>query len=73
MWETALVLAMLLVIVLVSAWQHFELRNYGYMMEQLEKEQAAEEDANRHLRLEIETLRSPSRIEDARRPRAARW
>jgi cell division protein FtsL len=29
----------------------------------MQRERAAEEEINRHLRLEIETLRSPSRIE----------
>jgi cell division protein FtsL len=29
----------------------------------MQKERAAQEEINRHLRLEIETLRSPSRIE----------
>jgi cell division protein FtsL len=33
-------------------------------METLQRERAAEEEVNRHLRLEIETLRSPSRIEE---------
>ena len=29
----------------------------------MQKERAAEEEVNRHLRLEIDTLRSPARIE----------
>ncbi len=64
MWETACVLAMLLAVVLIAAWQHLELRNYGYEIGRLETEQAIEEAAGRQLRLEIETLQSPSRIED---------
>ena len=50
-------------VVLFSAWQHFELLRHGYRLEQMQKERAAEEEINRHLRLEIETLRAPSRIE----------
>ena len=48
---------------LFSAWQHFDLLRHGYRLEQMQKERAAEEEVNRHLRLEIETLRSPARIE----------
>ena len=33
-------------------------------METLQRERSAEEEVNRHLRLEIETLRSPGRIEE---------
>jgi cell division protein FtsL len=32
-------------------------------MQQLQRERAEQEEINRHLRLEIETLRSPARIE----------
>jgi cell division protein FtsL len=53
----------LVAVLLFSAWQHFELLRHGYRLEQMQKERAAEEDINRHLRLEIETLRSPARIE----------
>jgi cell division protein FtsL len=48
---------------LFSAWQHFELLRHGYQIERMQQERAAEEDVNRHLRLEIETLRAPKRIE----------
>ncbi len=50
-------------VLLFSAWQHFELLRHGYRLEQMQRERAAEEDINRHLRLEIETLRAPQRIE----------
>ena len=53
----------LVAVLLFSAWQHFELLRHGYRIEQMQKERAAEEDISRHLRLEIETLRSPARIE----------
>ncbi len=48
---------------LFSAWPHFELMVNGYRIEQLQKEKDAEEEMTRQLRLEIETLRSPKRIE----------
>jgi len=53
----------LVTVLLFSAWQHFELLRHGYRLEQMQKERAAEEEINRHLRLEIETLRAPARIE----------
>jgi cell division protein FtsL len=56
--------ALLVAVLLFSAWQHFELLQHGYLMERLEQERKAEEEVNRHLKLEIEALRSPRRIED---------
>jgi cell division protein FtsL len=63
MWRSVGVGVFLVSVLLFSAWQHFELLRYGYRLEQMQKDRAAEEEVNRHLRLEIETLRSPSRIE----------
>jgi cell division protein FtsL len=53
----------LVVVLLFSAWQHFELLRSGYKVEEVQKARAAEQDIARHLRLEIETLRAPARIE----------
>src|SRR4029079_16968114 len=53
----------LVVVLLFSAWQHFELLRHGYQIERMQQERAAEEEVNRHLRLDIETLRAPKRIE----------
>ena len=64
LWRTAAVGAVLVLVLLFSAWQTFELVRHGYVIQQLEAERAAEEEINRHLRLEIETLRSPRRIEE---------
>ena len=55
---------LLVAVLLFSAWQHFELVQHGYLMERLQQERAAEEEINRHLKLEIATLRAPRRIED---------
>jgi cell division protein FtsL len=63
MWRSVAVGVFLVAVLLFSAWQHFELLRHGYRIEQMEKERAAEEEINRHLRLEIDTLRSPARIE----------
>jgi cell division protein FtsL len=56
--------ALLVAVLLFSAWQHLELVQHGYLMERLQQERAAEEAANRHLKLEIAMLRAPRRIED---------
>jgi cell division protein FtsL len=55
--------AVLVGAVMFDLWQHFELIRHGYRIEALQRERAAEEDVRRHLRLEAETLRAPSRIE----------
>ena len=62
LWRTMGIGLFLVVVLLFSAW-HFELLRHGYQIERMQQERAAEEDINRHLRLEIETLRSPQRIE----------
>jgi cell division protein FtsL len=63
MWRSTLIGVFLVLVLLFSAWQHFELLRHGYRLEQMQRERANEEAINRHLRLEIETLRSPARIE----------
>ena len=55
--------AFLVLALLFSAWQHFELLRHGYETEALQRQRAAEEETGRRLRLEIETLRAPRRIE----------
>ena len=63
MWRSVGVGVFLVAVLLFAAWQHFELLRYGYSLEQMEKEHATEDEVGRHLRLEIDTLRSPERIE----------
>jgi cell division protein FtsL len=63
MWRTATVGVFLVAVLMFWAWQHFELLRHGYRVEQMQREHAAELEVNRHLRLEIDTLRSPVRIE----------
>lgn len=63
LWRSVAIGLFLVVVVLFSAWQHFELIRHGYRIEQMQQERAAEAEINRHLRLEIETLRAPKRIE----------
>src|SRR5688572_32459274 len=63
LWQSLVIGAALVIVLLFSAWQHFELIRHGYRLEQMQRERAAEEEINRHLKLEIETLRAPQRIE----------
>ena len=63
LWTSIGIAGFLVLVLLVSAWQHFELLRNGYQVETLQRQRAAEEDIARRLRLEIDTLRSPKRIE----------
>jgi cell division protein FtsL len=63
MLRSTLVGAFVVAIVLYSAWQHFELVRYGYRIEQMQQQRTAEEKVNRHLKLNIQTLSRPDRIE----------
>jgi cell division protein FtsL len=63
LWKSVGVAGFLVLVLLVSAWQHFELLRHGYQVEELQRQRAAEEDTARRLRLEIDTLKSPQRIE----------
>jgi len=62
-WKTVGIATFLVLAFLFSAWQHFELLRHGYQVEAMQRQRAAEEEAGRRLRLEIETLKSPKRIE----------
>jgi cell division protein FtsL len=55
--------AVLVLVVMFDAWQHFEHIRHGYEIDALQKALAAEDDVRRHLKLEIETLRAPQRVE----------
>src|SRR3954469_4416889 len=61
LWRTMGVGLFLVVVLLFSAWQHFEMLRHGYQIERMQQERAAEEEINRHLRVEIERRRSPKR------------
>ena len=63
LWRSVGIGVFLVAVLLFSAWQHFELLRHGYRIEQMQQERARELEINRHLRLEIETLKSPKRIE----------
>ncbi len=63
LWRSVLVGVFLVAVLLFSAWQHFELIRLGYVIGRMDRERAEEVELNRHLRLEVETLASPERIE----------
>ena len=63
LWKSAGLTGFLVIVLLFSAWQHFELLRHGYQIEELNRERAVEEETGHQLRLEIDTLRSPKRIE----------
>jgi cell division protein FtsL len=63
MWRSATAGVVLVVILLYSAWQHFELIRYGYRIGKIEQQRAQEQQANRRLRLSIQALSRPDRIE----------
>ena len=61
--RSAAVGVFLVFVLLFSAWQHFELLQLGYRIEQKQQERTREMEINRHLKLEIETLQAPDRVE----------
>lgn len=63
LWKSVAIAGVLVIVLLFSAWQRTELLRHGYQVEELQREKAAEDDIGRHLRLEIDTLKSPTRIE----------
>jgi cell division protein FtsL len=63
LWQSAGIGVVLVLVLLFSAWQKLELLRHGYRLEQMQRDRAVEADINRHLRLEVETLRAPQRIQ----------
>lgn len=63
LWTSVGIAVLLVLVLLLSAWQHFELLRHGYKVEELQRERTVQEDIRRQYQLEIETLRSLKRIE----------
>ena len=61
--RTGGVWVLVVLMTLFASWQHFQVLSHGYEIERLQRERAEEEVINRRLRLTIETLRAPQRIE----------
>ena len=64
LWKTIAVAGLFVVMLLFWAWQQFDILRHGYRLEEMQRERAAQEETARQLRLEIETLKSPKRIEE---------
>ena len=63
LWSSLVIGAVLVLVVMFDAWQHFEHIRHGYEIDALQKALAAEDDVRRHLKLEIETLRAQAEVE----------
>ena len=63
LWKLVGLAGVIVVVLLFFAWPHFELIRNGYQIEKLQQERSAQEELTRQLRLEVESLRSPKRIE----------
>ena len=50
LWKSVGIAGLLVVALLFSAWQHFELLRHGYQVEEIQRERATEEEAARQLR-----------------------
>ena len=53
LWRWTCIGAVILALLIYSAWQHFELLRHGYRIEQMERARKQEVAINRHLRLQI--------------------
>lgn len=63
MLRLLLVVAILAAAALFDGWQRQGIVSRAFRLENVQTQRAAEEMTTRHLRLEIETLRAPARIE----------
>jgi cell division protein FtsL len=67
LWRSTFVGGLFVTLLLYAAWQHFELIRFGYRLEQLQQARAAEEQVSRHLKLQVQALQRPQRIEQIAR------
>jgi cell division protein FtsL len=62
LWRWTAIGTVIVALLVYSAWQHFELLRHGYRVEQMERARKQEVEINRHLQLQLQTLRAPQRI-----------
>jgi cell division protein FtsL len=62
LWRWTAIGTVIVGLLVYSAWQHFELLRHGYRVEQMERARKQEVEINRHLQLQLQTLRAPQRI-----------
>jgi hypothetical protein len=63
MWRWAGVVIGLGAVLVFSAWQHFQVLRYGYLIEDMRKERVIEDEQRRHLMLDRAVLLRPQRLE----------
>jgi len=61
--RTTLLVSLAVCMSLFAAWQHFKLVQHGYELQKIQQTRTVEETLHRKLRLEVETLKAPDRIE----------
>jgi cell division protein FtsL len=64
MWWSVVFVSLFVGALLLVAWEHSEWRDLGFATDRLQHERAAAEAESRHLRLELESLKAPQRIEE---------
>jgi cell division protein FtsL len=64
MWRSVVWVSLLVGALLLVAWEHSQWTDLGYETTRLQQAKAASDAEHRHLKLELETLRAPHRIED---------
>jgi cell division protein FtsL len=64
MWRSVVWVSLLVGALLLVAWEHSQWTDLGYETTRLQQAKAASDAENRHLKLELETLRAPRRIEE---------
>ena len=63
MTQFACALALLFLLVMIYAWQHFSAIEYGYRIEAMKSQRESMVETNRALRLEEASFRDPQRID----------
>jgi cell division protein FtsL len=63
LWRWSAVVFGFVAVLIFSVWEHFELLRAGYRLEDMRKQQVAEEELFRQLQLERAALLAPQRIE----------
>lgn len=62
MWRWAAAVAGLSLVLVFSAWQHFQVLRLGYLIEDMRRQRVAEEEIRRHLILDRAVLLRPQRL-----------
>ena len=63
LWRTLAVGCVLVATLLFSLWQRAGLLQQGYLLPEMQEERAEQEAIQQHLKIQLEALRTPERIE----------